>query len=214
MSLLMRAPRECASWLWELNDNFTPGLQSAIKAAAQASEVFKNHGLLNPNGLEWDWFVFGLGGTGVHTRLSLAGKSLDDALLVERVLECRPSGFPDAQVGDILVTGTGIWLDSNGNEHLEERLVEMTVSPDSTGLSVEVAVFHDIWSEFDFHGYPHPEIHKHNAPRLTRALLALESSLGEIGQPGDATYFGSAAGYGLQAPDVLDGRGPDLTDLL
>ncbi|MBT2509841.1 hypothetical protein J7I98_29040 [Streptomyces sp. ISL-98] len=210
----MRAPQECASWVWELDEFATPGLESALMTAARMSAVLRDHGLLEPSGLEWDWFIFGVGGLGLHTRLSLAGGAIDDARQAQRVVQCRPAGFPDAQVSDILVSGVGTWLDAEGKHRREHRLVELTVSPDSIGLSAEVAVFHDIWGEFDFRGQPHPDVCKRNAPRLAAALQALDSLLGVAAEPGEATYFGRAEGYGIQVPEVLDGRGPDLTDLL
>ncbi|MGW0841316.1 hypothetical protein ACWD26_14320 [Streptomyces sp. NPDC002787] len=82
-----------------------------------------------------------------------------------------PWAAPDAQVGSILVVGSGTWIDATEEKHREHRLVELTVAPDAPGIWVEPAVFHD-------------------------------------------TYFGIAEGHGIKAPDVLDGRGPDLTDLL
>ncbi|MGW0556027.1 hypothetical protein ACWDZ6_17755 [Streptomyces sp. NPDC002926] len=214
MSTLMRAPQECASWVWELDEFATPGLESALMTAARMSAVLREHGLLEPGSLEWDWFVFGVGGLGLHTRLSLAGGPIDDAHLAQRVLQCRPVGFPDAQVSDILVSGSGTWVDAEGKHHREQRLVELTVSPDSIGLSAEVSVFHDIWGEFDFRGHPHPDVRKRNAPRLAAALQSLDSLLGVAAEPGEATYFGCAEGHAIQVPDVLDGRGPDLSDLL
>ncbi|MEU9148719.1 hypothetical protein [Streptomyces sp. NPDC048349] len=36
--------------------------------------------------------------------------------------------------------------------------------------------------------------------------------LGVAAEPGEPTYYGRAEGYGLKAPDIIDGRGPDLTD--
>ncbi|MDX2908665.1 hypothetical protein [Streptomyces griseiscabiei] len=53
-----------------------------------------------------------------------------------------------------------------------------------------------------------------NAPRLSAALRSLDTFLGVPAEPGDPTYFGSAEGHGIKRPDVIDGRGPDLTDLL
>ncbi|MFJ7946461.1 hypothetical protein ACIQ6K_22820 [Streptomyces sp. NPDC096354] len=101
-----------------------------------------------------------------------------------------------------------------GREHRERNLVTLAVSPDSRHLAAEVAVFHDIWGHFDFHGHPHPDVQKRNAPRLAAALQALDSLLGTTAEPGDATYFGRAEEYGIEMPDVINGRGPDLTDLL
>ena len=126
----------------------------------------------------------------------------------------RPAGFAEAEAGDILVSGSGIWLDADGKPRHEHRLVALTVSPESLGLSAEVAVFHDIWGQFDYRGLPHPEIHQRNAPRLAAALQALDALLGVAAEPGEPTYFGTADGYGIKVPDVIGGRGPDLTDLI
>ncbi|WP_289679049.1 hypothetical protein [Streptantibioticus parmotrematis] len=43
-------------------------------------------------------------------------------------------------------------------------MVELTVSPDSIGLSTEVAFFHDIRDGCGFPGRLHPEIQRHDAP--------------------------------------------------
>jgi hypothetical protein len=40
----------------------------------------------------------------------------------------------------------------------------------------------------------------------------LEELLGVVAEPGEPTYFGRAVGYGVMEPEVVDGRGPDLTD--
>ncbi|GAB2911151.1 MULTISPECIES: hypothetical protein [Streptomyces] len=213
MSSLLRAPRECASWSWELDDYAPPGLESALSVAARMSGVLREHGLLVPGGLEWHWYVYGTGGIGVTTQLALQGP-LDDSELPGRLLSTRPAGFPDAQIADLLVSGYGTWIDAAGAERREHRLVELSVSPDPLGLSAEVAVHHDIWGHFDFRGFPHPDIEKHNAPRLAAALQSLDILLGVAAEPGEPTYFGRAEGYGVRTPDIIDGRGPDLTDLL
>ncbi|MFJ4813837.1 hypothetical protein [Streptomyces longwoodensis] len=75
-------------------------------------------------------------------------------------------------------------------------------------------MFHDIWGPFDFRGSPHPEVHRYNAPRLAAALGELDALLGVPAEPGGAMYFGAAVGRGVMEPDVVDGRGPDLTDRL
>ncbi|GAA0933536.1 hypothetical protein GCM10009549_57790 [Streptomyces thermoalcalitolerans] len=48
---------------------------------------------------------------------------------------------------------------------------------------------------------------------MSAALRALEELLGTPAVPGDATYFGKAERYGPADPDLIDGRGPDLTDM-
>ncbi|MFF0887527.1 hypothetical protein [Streptomyces sp. NPDC003456] len=175
--------------------------------------VLRQHELLEPRHVEWPWFIPGTGGAPAVTRLSLTGP-IDDELVFQRVQAMRPVGFPEAVEGDLLVAGPGVWLDEHGTPHGEYRLVELTVSPEHLGLSAEISVFHDIWGPFDFRGEPHPEVHQRNAPRLAAALRDLEALLGVPPEPGEATTFGKAVGYGVDEPVVMDGRGPDLTDQL
>ncbi|POX43138.1 hypothetical protein C3486_02340 [Streptomyces sp. Ru73] len=209
----MRAPEECASWEWELNNVTPPGLASALSTAARMSSLLRDHGLLEPNQVEWFWFVYGIGGIGIKTTLPVRGR-LDPADLTRRIERSRPSGHPDAQVGNLTVSGRGTWLDAEGEERREQDLVVLSVDPDEYHLSADVAVFHDIWGYFNFRGTPHPEIYKRNAPRLASALAELETLLGRTASAGDPTYFGRADGHGIEMPDVIDGRGPDLTDRL
>ncbi len=211
--MLMRAPRECATWEWELSDFALPGLESALTVAAQMSTVLRKHGLLEPQYVEWQWFIFGRGGVGAMTRLSLCG-SLDVGGLSRRVREARPVALSEAEPNLLRISGPGTWLDAGGTERREYGLVDLIVDPDERELTAEVSVFHDIWGHCDFKGVPHPEVEKRNAPRLAAALRELEGLLGRPARPGDPTYFGRADGYGIQMPDLIDGLGPDLTDLL
>ncbi|WNE97492.1 hypothetical protein PS467_20230 [Streptomyces luomodiensis] len=213
MSFLMRAPRECASWEWELDAFAAPGLEPALMTAARMSAVLREHGLLEADVLEWMWFVHGVGGIGVLTRLPVMGR-FDAAELARRIRRSRPVGYPDAQVGPIAVTGKGTWFDAEGGERRERDLVVLTVDPDDHALTADVEVFHDIWGRYDFRGVPHPDVQRRNAPRLAAALRALDSLLGTPARPGEPTYFGCAEGYGIAEPDEIDGLGPDLTDQL
>ncbi|MFE7615123.1 hypothetical protein [Streptomyces sp. NPDC057496] len=211
MSILMRAPEECASWEWELDDFAPPGLDSALMTAARMSEILRSHNLLDPYSLEYMWIVYGVGGIGMTTKLSVMGR-LDETELAQRIRQSRPSRFPNAEVGNISVSGRGVWLDADGKEHYESDLIVLTVSPDELHLSAEVAVFHDVWSHFDFRGTPHPAIQERNAPRLAAALQTLDALLGTTAKAGDPTYFGKAQGYGIETPEAIEGRGPNLTD--
>ncbi|MER5436935.1 hypothetical protein [Streptomyces sp. NPDC002588] len=213
MSILMRAPRECASWFWDLEDHAPPGLRSALDTAARMSAILQKHELLQPTMLEWFWLVPEMGGAVGKASLGLM-RPLDDEWTVRRVEGLRPVAFPEAEFSGFLVAGAGVWFDEDGARHREDRLVELTVSSEPLGLSADVSVFHDIWGPFDFRGAPHPETQRRNAPRLAAALMELDSLLGIEAEPGEPTYFGRAAGYGVMEPDVVDGRGPDLTDLL
>lgn len=210
--MLMRAPRESGSWSWNLEDVTKPGLEFALMTAARMSGVLEKHELLVPSSLEWAWFRTGRGGLGVHSRLDLGTRSLDDPALPDALRACRPTGHPQAEIGGILVLGAGAWFDADGERHGEYRLVELMVAPDEADLWVELSVYHDVWGQCDFRGEPHPAIHAANAPRLASALQELVQVLGAEAEPGEPTYYGRAEGYGLEAPEIIDGRGPDLTD--
>ncbi|WP_347104896.1 hypothetical protein [Streptomyces sp. CB03238] len=176
--------------------------------------VLREYELLEPADLEWSWFEVGRGGLGIHSRLGLMGRSLDDtAQLAQQVRACRPVGHPAAEVSAILVTGPGLWLDAEGNRRREPRLVELTVSPDPGGSWAELSVHHDIWGPCDFRGRPHLTVYAHNAPRLSAALRSLDVELEVVAAPVEPTYFGVAEGRGIKAPEIIDGVGPDLTDL-
>ncbi|MEV8412908.1 hypothetical protein AB0P45_04710 [Streptomyces niveus] len=176
------------------------------------SAILQKYALLLPEALEWNWFQIEKGGLGIHSRLSLVGCSLEDQALPDGLRSCRPNGHPRAEMGGILVLGPGTWFDASGTRHSEYRLVELVVSPDETGPSAELSVHHDVWGQYGFQGKPHPAIHAANAPRFSSALQELVQLLGVEAEPGDPTYYGRTEGYGLEAPDIIDGRGPDLTD--
>jgi hypothetical protein len=214
MSTLMRTPRECGSWFWDLDEFAPPGLESALTTAARMAEVLGKHDLLTSHQLEYRWYVLDSGGINITTSLALT-VPLSDAGLPERVRGSRPVGFPDAEVDDLHVVGPGQWIDGAGAAHAEPRLLELSVSPAPVGLSAEIAVHHDVWGYFDFTGRPHPDVHQRNAPRLAAALQDLNALLGVAGEPGEPTYFGFATDLGIGTPDALDdGSGPNVMDKL
>ncbi|MGW2549370.1 hypothetical protein [Streptomyces sp. NPDC001635] len=91
--------------------------------------------------LEWKWLLPGRGSIGAGTSVALKG-SLNEAELGQKIELSRPAGFPDADVGVLMVCGMGTWLDAEGREHHEADLVELTVYPDERHLAAEVAVRH------------------------------------------------------------------------
>ncbi|MFD8980800.1 hypothetical protein [Streptomyces sp. NPDC059564] len=214
MSILMRAPRESGSWFWDLYDVSESGLEPALATAARMSAVLTAHGLLEPQALEWSWFEVGKGGLGIDSGLSLLSRSLGDEKLADEIRGCRPVGHPGAEMTGFVVVGLGSWYDAEGSPRKEDRLVELRVSPDSIGPSATLSVHHDVWATCDFRGNPHPEVHARNAPRLATALRELDALLGVEAEPGEPTYFGMAKAYGLEDAELIDGRGPDLTDLM
>ncbi|MCX4660113.1 hypothetical protein [Streptomyces uncialis] len=212
--VLARAPEQVASWVWDLDEVSSAGLQPALETAVRMAAVLSGHGLLEPDGLEWGWFAAGRGGIGIRTTLSLPTVEPDSAELARKILQCRPVGFEAAHPTSIIVTGYGEWHDEEGSPRKQSRLVELSVVPNQMGPGAEVSVFHDIWGDCDFQGHPHPELYKRNAPRLAAALKELDDLLGVACEPGEPTYFGNAEGYGVAPADLIDGLGPDLTDRL
>ncbi|MFJ6529678.1 hypothetical protein ACIQMZ_30965 [Streptomyces longwoodensis] len=215
MSTLLRAPRERASWFWDLYNFDAPGLESSLSLAARLSEVLSHHELLVPVRLEYVWIVEGIGSTGITTTLDLGRGSLADPTLPDRVRGSRPAGHSTAEITDFNILGAGIWIDAEGRSRKEYRLVDVSVSNAPIGLSAELSVHHDIWGHYDFSGRPHPEIQQRNAPRLTAALKDLSALLGGPPEPGERTYFGMATTEGVAEPEPDDnGMGPDLTSWL
>ncbi|MCC3653172.1 MULTISPECIES: hypothetical protein [Streptomyces] len=214
MSTLMRAPKECGSWFWDLEETAPPGLESAMKTAETMAGVLKRLGLLFPYRLEYDWYVLDSGYTGVGSTLSVS-TALDTPDVLARLRGSRPTAFPDAQIDDVHVVGSGTWIDAAGNSHREPRLLELSVSPQPIGLAATLAVHHDVWKWYDFFGRPHPEVYNRNAPRLAQALRELNSVLGVEPEPGEPTIFGAATELGIDTPDPYDdGSGPDVSHRL
>ncbi|MEU5662974.1 hypothetical protein [Streptomyces longwoodensis] len=215
MSTLPRAPRERASWFWDLYDFDAPGLEPALSLAARLSEVLARHALLTPVRLEYLWTVTGVGSTGVRTTLDLAGTPLADPTLPDLVRGSRPAAHPTAGTTDFTVLGSGTWTDAEDHSRTEYRLVDLSVDTAPIGLSAELSVHHDIWGRYDFWGRPHPEVQQRNAPRLKAALADLTALLGTPPEPGERTYFGMATVDGIAEPEADEnGWGPDLSGWL
>lgn len=213
MSTLKRAPRECGSWYWDLCGAAAPGLESALSVAARMCDVLTRLELLTPIELQYSWYLLDVGPTGVTSALELT-TPLEDPSVVGRVRGSRPSAHP-ADIADIDVIGPGTWIDVAGQPREEPQLIGLSLSTAPTGLSAELSVHHDIWGWYDFTGRPHPEVYRHNAPRLTAALEELATLLDAPPEPGEPTHFGAATSEGLATPSACeDSLGPDLTSRL
>ncbi|MZE80498.1 hypothetical protein [Streptomyces xinghaiensis] len=214
MSTLMRAPKECGSWFWDLDETAPPGLESAMETAEKLAGVLKKQGLLFPYELEYGWYVLDSGYTGMRSTLSVSAP-LNTPNILARLRGSRPTAFPDAQIDDVYVVGSGTWIDATGNSRREPRLIELSVCSQPIGLSATLAVHHDIWKWYDFSGRPHPEVYNRNAPRLAEALRELNSVLGVYPETGEPTIFGVAMELGIDTPAPYDdGSGPDVMDSL
>ncbi|GAA1004468.1 hypothetical protein ACFQWA_09960 [Streptomyces thermogriseus] len=99
MPTLMRAPRPCGSWFWDLCDAAEPGLRSALDIAASMAEALKKFDLLTPIELEYGWYVLDAGSTGVTSKLTVSPDPLE----------------PTAEVA--VHQGIWSWFDFSGRPH-------------------------------------------------------------------------------------------------
>ncbi|GAA2959002.1 hypothetical protein GCM10020227_27670 [Streptomyces flavovirens] len=108
--------------------------------------------------------------------------------------------------------GSGTWFDASGTAHNEYRLVELMVSPDEIGPSADFPCITTCGASVIFEVIRTQLSTPPNAPRLSSALRELVQALGVEAELGEPTYYGRADSYELEAADIIDGRGPDLTD--
>lgn len=214
MTLLIRAPKECGSWFWDLEGVVPTGLESSLTIAARMTKTLKRFDLLTPTFIEYKWYVRGSGYTGVTTRLSVF-ESLEDPELTKKVLGSRPVAFPDAEIGSFDVIGSGTWIGADGAARREPQLVDLSVTTADYGPTATLSVHHDIWSAYDFFGRLHRDVQRRNAPRLADTLQELSSIFGVLPDAGEPTYFGAAVEFGIGDPDADEnGFGPDVSDRL
>lgn len=222
----MRAPRECGSWTWWPGERAAGPVEQAATAARLAA-VTAARGLLEPGRVACRWeLVEGVEGVelvevaeswivpGAWTTVDVAG-SIEPRDLVARLTAARPQEVAEgARIGELVVTGTGVWFDENGESHSEPGLLQLTVETALDDPSVGVEVYHDVWMSHDFRGAPHPEVYARNAPRLTEALAEIGDLLGTEAEPGEATYFGHAVDLGVENAADDDDVPLDVTDLI
>ncbi|MFD3688593.1 hypothetical protein ACFWTE_27670 [Nocardiopsis sp. NPDC058631] len=187
-------------------------LEVGCTAATSIAQVLQASDLLYLDSVDVEWFRYGIGHTGYRSRI-LHCRELTAAALADRVRGSQPVSRPEAHPETLLLLGPGNWITSDGSRRGEPELVSVSVDVADEDTMVELSVHHDIWAENGFFGRPHPEVHDGNAPRLARALRALEVMLGSETEKGEATYFGTAFHYGVAAPrGGSEMTGLDVTD--
>ena len=200
MSLLMRSPKATATWTWVVeHDEGSNALEVGCTTAMSIAQVLQDSDLLYLDSVDVDWFQFGTGHTGYRSRI-LHCRELTPTALADRVRGSQPVSRPESYPETLLLLGPGNWITPDGSRRGEPELVSVSVDVATEDTMVELSVHHDIWAENDFFGRPPPEVHDGNAPRLTRALRALEAKLGSEAEKGEPTYFGTAFHYGVAAP--------------
>lgn len=103
----------------------------------------------------------------------------------------------------------GVWRDGD-REILAERLFGIDVAAWSKGPDVvTLHTYSDAWLTHSLRGFPQPQVHAANAPRLAEALQAVSELTGDVADPGDPTWFATPAVAGFEElpdeePELLD----------
>lgn len=210
---LLRAPRETGSWTWWPAERAAGPAEQAATAARLAA-ITASHGLLRPTLAACRWELDGRVVPRAWAQVEIV-EGIEPADLIARLTAARPGELSEgAGIGELVITGTGGWLDETGAAHAEAGLLRLTVETAMDDPSVGVEVFHDIWMSHDFQGRPHPELYALNAPRLAETLADISAALGADAEPGEATSFGHAVDLGVENPADDDDVPLDVTELI
>lgn len=216
MGDLPRAPESVGAWLWFVEPDEEPDTAAALSLLEKARSVLQGHGLLDLESIDAVWEHPQGDRLDALSTVPVPGGVVTPAL-VRDIEATRPRDASDARLKLLRTHGAGTWIDGSGAKRSENDLVALEVMPVFGEISVEAAVHHDIWGRYAFSGAPHPDVYDANAPRLAAALEGIEAALGVETEPGDGTSFGQVKGYGIRDPEpyeIVDGRAPDLTDLI
>lgn len=213
MTLLLSSPEISASWSWELELEGNHYLDRVAETAILLSEVLGENNLMDLTHISVHWLRKGYGFIGTRSTISNSrGDKADAAGLVDRVLASQPVRHTDTEPRKLVLSGSGVWIDAEGEEHRDHGLIEATLFVTPDDIDVNLGVRHDIWSWYDFSGTPHPEIYHGNAPRLSAALKKIEERLETETVPDEPTYFASPELYGIKIdPPDQNGRGFNST---
>ncbi|WP_067888216.1 hypothetical protein [Nocardia vaccinii] len=201
---LLRTPHFSLTWTWWPTE--AVGSRAAqFEVAARLADITVRHGLLRPERVRCQWCVGRRIVPGVLTTIPL-DRRLDDPAVARALTEARPPGLdPDATICDLVLTGPGTWLDENGIPHAEDEILLLDIDLARPDPVVTAEVFHDIWMPHDFRGVPHPNIYRHNAPRLAATLTEIAETLRTPTDPGDPSRYGTPRTDGLA--NALDDTG-------
>ncbi|WP_147453939.1 hypothetical protein [Nocardiopsis sp. Huas11] len=204
-----------ASWEWLQETPNGRDLLLGASVAAKASQILGDHNLLNVKRVEVSWDHQGKGPIGVGSIIYMPpDKKLAADDLMAQIAACQPKAYPDSRAFRLYMTGPGAWIDVQGKEKWEPRLVEFMVDVQIFGVSGVLSVIHDMWSWYDFSRDPHPSVYENNAPRLAAAIREMEESLGVESEPGEATFYAEPERYGTKYyPPDEEGKGFDAAGL-
>lgn len=210
---LLRAPRDCAAWVWWPDPDLR-GLADQYALAARITAITDRLDLMRPNLVTSEWVLDGRIVPQAGSSIEGDG-ALDSPEFAAALASSRPKALPEAAVpGKAEITGPGRWIDAAGGTRAENGLLRLTVDLVGPMSSVGLEVFHDIWMPYDFTGKPHPEVYRYNAPRLARALADISALMGSEAEPDEPTYFGAAVADGVENSTDDDGEPLDVTDLM
>lgn len=216
MTQLLSAPSEIASWDWCIDIEPGDGLEDASTMTLSISRILECQSLMELTRLQVSWHRRGQGPIGFRSLISIRDpRGLNTEALAEQIMASQPAGYPETEVGQIELLGSGYWINANGEKKREGRLIDVSILVTPDDISVTLGVRHDIWMRFDFSGKPHPNIYNSNKVRLSDTLKEIEETLGAETIPGDPTYFAEPAKYGIVTPEAnSEGFGRNETHML
>jgi hypothetical protein len=174
-------------------------LDKLLDLLVVAATVLERHELLRPSQLTFHRWLSVKGETRApepDTHVAVNG-SAEISKRARSVLDALDTQRQFRQVGRVQITGSGTALDASGQAHVMDDLVWL-YGYELDGYVIEVATQRDVWMAYSFTGEPQPELARHNAPRLERALRDVESALGlPCDRDGDRTRFAVSKCYAM-----------------
>lgn len=211
MMQVRRSAREVGSWGWSIPFTRQPKLMDMLAGAKAAIDALRSARMLHQGELRVFWQEKGVR-LGEIISLPIPNRNpLTD--LIRSVEDSTPSGYTNPFINYIKVEGSGSMKLPGGSSSILKGLAEVNIFDFPDSVDIELTIHHDIWFPHGFDGYPHPQIHDLNSPRLTTVLQQIESELGEKTEPGDGTFFGQPGKLGMLPPEAGLRNETDLLDV-
>ncbi|UUU22578.1 hypothetical protein [Streptomyces sp. DSM 40750] len=209
----MIATTPVARWTWGRDDEAADGLVLCLHDALAAYAVLASH-------------RFAVGAPKVRLKVPesgnprnllfegelLPGAELPAEETAMRLADEVRAALRPGEIGSVEadITCTGVLLDGEGAEFLQEGLVLLGTASYRDYVTTDLRTFSDAWMPYDLEGRPQTGIHAANHPRLAAALHDLSEALGSETDPDDPTYFGRPTETGVDNFFEPDGSPSDV----
>jgi hypothetical protein len=99
---------------------------------------------------------------------------------------------------DVDIAFACVWLDGEGREHRDEKMLVVGASVSTGFLTVMLETYGDVWMPFDLCGREQSEVFAANAPRLAAVLTEMSEAFGDEVEPDDSTSFAFSTPTGVE----------------